>query len=271
MRRRIFVSLVALAVLVVPVLAGAATITVRSQDVGAADPNLHECFTSTSAPAATCTSGPQLAVTGGTGFGTASANIVSGELKAFASAAATTANEINGVAALGFATMSETYSVSGTGTVTAFLRAVGSWALTELGPPGSAQFQVYADIFDPGLGGPVDLLVNGGTGPFSGSVNQIFSETFSVVDGGTFVIQFDLLAQITGNVAGEIDLSDTGFALVVAGDGVVLIPSDPLFLSSPTFNGDGNGSAVPEPSTLSLLAAGLVGHVVYARRKRRAR
>ena len=120
-------------------------------------------------------------------------------------------------------------------------------------------YQAQADIG----GGVAEFRINQSNSLPKGSVDQVISVDYLVQDGDSLEIEFKLLAQINGGTFGVVDFSNTAMALIVSDSAVTLTPSDPLFLSDPTF--------VPLPAGLVLIISALAGLGVLVRRTRRAR
>ena len=253
-------------IFLIPRMALSATVSVGSQDLNPNQPAHDGCVLTSSGPFLQCVSGPNAATAGGIGFGSASADIVSGELKVFAEAIGNSSAELNFVSAAANASFSETYSVTGTGIVTALMQLDGSW---NLGSFGSTAINFSAQLnIDDGSGSGAEFAINANIAPATGSVDQLFSVDFDVQDGANLLIQYSLFT-IIGSGFGVMDFSNTGRAQVVAGTGVTITPIDPLFLSNPTFN-DGTIPAVPVPAAVWLFGTALIGLIGFDRQRNNA-
>jgi hypothetical protein len=211
------------------------------------------------------TSGPVQSQThgGGIGYGTASVDIITGELKAQVTGAADGGENTAGIAATGFVEITETFNVVGTGTVTALLDVSGNWE----GLTSSWQIQAKAQILGGFSGAGLDnvQLSPGNGSPSSGSINQTLQAQRTVLDGQQISLVYMLLVQ-AGSVAFDIDFMNTANAFYVL-DGVELAPvagvTDSRFLSDPAF------SPVPLPAALPLLlsALGFFGFFGWRRKR----
>ncbi|MDR4488868.1 MAG: PEP-CTERM sorting domain-containing protein [Nitrospirales bacterium] len=243
-----------------------ASIRLFSADIGGfEEPNQHVCLIESNANSSTCTSGPGVTsvgspeVHGGVGFGTASANIVTGELNAKVTAAGANDFQLVNVAPVGQAEISENFQVSGNGTVEALMQVSGSWNVSSF--QSATQFQIQSrlslmNIANPATQRTDGIALNQGNASFSGSLNQQLSLLFPVVDGQTYQIGGFLLTQILGGTKGFIDFGNTAEFMLNPSSGVSLTFSDPDFLTDPSF---GKSTPVPEPSTILLFGTGLVG------------
>lgn len=180
----------------------------------------------------------------------------------------------------------ETYTLSGSGTLTASIRLSGVWDLSRDrvspgGPDPVPFWQVQSDVI---VDGVRDFVCLGtACGPSinqsnSGSISDFIltaSRDFSVNSGTqNAVVAFSLFTQIlTAN--GFIDFGNTAELFVETTGSLIALPSDPDFLSDPVFNNNGGGgdpspppSPVPLPASAFLLLGGLAGLLGIRRRKR---
>ena len=246
-------------------IGNAATIEVLSQDIADRQPNSTFCSmtvdtTITGRASALCSSGPSVitqgppAMTGGFGFAIASANIVSGKLRAHALGHGPILDQTTDVSATAYAEITASATVEGNGTVQALLPFDGTWVARETNStgdliPGGA-FQILIQL---AFGFQVDqFAINGSTGPHIGSIDEVLSVNVPVFDGQELGLNVFMLAQTFAD--GLIDFSETATLDIVPSNGVSLTYDDPRFLSNtppPT-------PAIPEPSTMLLFSTGLI-------------
>lgn len=170
--------------------------------------------------------------------------------------------------------ISEIYTISGSGTLTASILLDGTWDLSrvnifDITPAPLPFWQVQSSV---SIGTNRDFICLGTScGPSlsqanSGSITDYLltvSQDYSSPVGPTNVqVVFDLLTQIsTGN--GTIDFGNTAKLLVTTSGGLIATPSDPGFISDPAYF---NGSVIPLPSSLLLLLAGVGAFGILRRR-----
>ena len=255
--------------------ASATVVSASSQGINFADPNATPCSISSNDNSVSCVSGPNVIsrnssqFNGGIGFGSASANIVTGQLKAVAQGTAATADQESDISATGGAEIEETFSVSGNGTVTALLDVDGFWNVFSLNPnragPNTFQIRIFLSMSgNKGAGSSQDGLSV--ISDFSGSIDQTFQAELNVFDGTVVDLSVSILAQLGNGGQGIIDLSNTASLLLQTSSGVDLTFSDPDFLANPAFG----QTSLPEPETVTLLVLGLAGLGLAARRSRMA-
>ncbi|MFM2354392.1 MAG: hypothetical protein RLZZ528_128 [Pseudomonadota bacterium] len=226
-------------------------------------------------------------VTGSYGNGTAyaSANLSTGQIKASVGGSAGTyytniltapviGQELSVVAS---SVMSDTFTVSGTGTVRFDLAYDGFWDLSpqpylsccdSFGNPVAGTFSPMWFAF-----GSLTLGSNGvvagdqfafshSTDPLTGAASGVLSISATLIDGFTYGISA-ALDVLMNYASGTVDFANTATLSYFASPGVTLTFSDPLFLSV-----DPNAPApVPLPAGVFLLGAGLIALGALRRRK----
>lgn len=282
--KRFLSSLASVALLVATTSVNAATITLRTdattvEQVGGlfslirdSDNIVVDTVTSVQNSATiqssitTLTVGPQ----SGTSTSTASVDIVTGELKASASTSYTGQFGQSQTSGFGEAEVSETFTVTGSGTVMVSYSLDGSFNLstTAFAPnpaPGIGfQAQGTLNILGPNLLDSDNIRINQSTvctscSSASGTIDELLTASAFVNDGDTISIEAVILAQITTG-EGTVDLSQTGRLFIELTSGLSLTPSDLDYLTNPTF--------VPVPAALWLFGSGLLGLIGIARRKK---
>jgi hypothetical protein len=161
------------------------------------------------------------------------------------------------------AAIDETYTVTGSGTLTTSLKVDGSWFVL---PVGGNAFQVQASTC-------VACNSNGSIRDFfaldlfdgaSGSVNEVIltaSQTFNAPFAPQQVqVGWDLLTQIFA--PGQVDFSNTGRLLIETTGSLIATPSDPSFLSDPIFFEEDPAPIPLPPSALLLLGALGIGRLL---------
>jgi hypothetical protein len=176
----------------------------------------------------------------------------------------------------------ETFTASGTGTVTAYMKIDGSYSVSTKSvvfpgdgsviPAPDIGFQLTGSIsLGNGTGGPYDIenlddpgnCYCGGRTSASGLIDDLLSVSLDVADGQTFDFMAQLITQMFSG-EGILDFGHTGLLALTTTPGLTLLPSDPLFLSNPTL------ATTPVPAALPLFASalGTLGCFGWRRRKR---
>ena len=200
---------------------------------------------------------------GATANATASGDIATGELKTFLSATYDDAGVISAGTGQATASITESFSVSGTGTATALFNLESSWDFIT-----NASFQTQALIIKDGFtvfpGGHFQNNLNSNTGSLVGSLDHLMTAEFAVNDGVDFDLEFLWVATLLGG-EGFLDFSNTGTFLIQTSAGVTLTPSDPNYLSNPAFG----AAVVPLPAAVWLFGTAMIGLVGFGKRKAR--
>lgn len=170
--------------------------------------------------------------------------------------------------------LAETFAVTGSGTLTAFLDVSGTYNLFH--PSGSdTGFQIISRVAigtTPFAGhgfsiGPasINLQLNGPNSPDSGVVDEQLSGGKFITSGTTQVTVIALLlAQILGETGGVVDIAFANLFLETS-PGLTLTPVDPAYLSNPAFG----VTPVPLPAALPLLMStlGFFGFMGWRRKR----
>ena len=200
---------------------------------------------------------------GATANATASGDIVTGELKTFLSATHDDAGIIGSGTGQATASITETFSVSGTGTATALFNLESSWDFIT-----NASFQTQALIRKDNStvfpGGNFQNNLSSNTGSLVGSLDHLMIVEFAVNNGVDFDLEFLWIATLLGG-EGFLDFSNTGTFLIQTSAGVTLTPSDSNYLSNPAFG----ATVVPVPAAVWLFGTALIGLIGFAKRKAR--
>lgn len=183
--------------------------------------------------------------------------------------------------ALAAASLSETFTVVGSGTITAHMKVDGSYSVSQKAvpfPPGGGtivgpddvSFRLFGglalhnellDSFD-NMIDPGSTCAPSGCPSALGSVSQLLTTRLDVENGQTITLGATILAQL---IAGEgvLDLSHTGLLSLMTSPGLTLLASDPRFLSKSPLG------TTPLPATLPLFASALggLGLISWKRRK----
>lgn len=177
-----------------------------------------------------------------------------------------------------FMTLSETFTISGSGSIRVEVAYDGEWALT----PNTFDFTAIGGTSgDFGTGwqaqGTLELVTGSGlsrdffalnqnSAPRSGSTAGVLSVTGNVRDGEFISVASSLLTQILAGTNGTVDFARTAYLSVSFFDGATGVPNDPRFLSVDPLAND--PSVIPLPASALLLPVGL-GLMAALRRRRR--
>ena len=86
--------------------------------------------------------------------------------------------------------------------------------------------------------------------------------------GGSYSYNFALTSEtFTGNWVGQLDLFADGLMNVTVGPSLLTLGDFYLASSTLVAHGDNGSAPVPEPGTMMLLGAGLLGLAVYGKRR----
>ena len=213
------------------------------------------------------------------------ANSETGILRAESNASGTRGDGLGDGSSVASARLSETYSVTGTGSITVSMLVDGNWSLTRPNlqpsqPDPDPFWQVQADIRI-GASSRDFLCLGTACSPSidsssSGSITDHLLTTTAAFNSPfgaqNITISTSLFTQIlTAN--GFIDFGNTAKILVEFSSGLTATPVDPNFLSNPAFLEDTGGGGttppapVPLPAGAPLLLGGL-GLLAFMRRKR---
>ena len=207
---------------------------------------------------------------GATAGATVLADGDTGVIRATATTAGTTSDGAANATADTFARISETFSFTGSGTLTATLKLDGLWNIARPpagGQPATPFWQVQASVAMMGLRDFVCLgtlcspsINSDNTGAISDYIISVSRDVNSNQISAASV-EFDLLTQITaGN--GTLDFGNTAELLIETSGSLIATPSDSGFLSNPAFA----VAAVPLPASLLLLLSGVLGLGIWGRR-----
>lgn len=213
----------------------------------------------------------------GTSSTTASGNALRGELKARTmSTRFDFLGRPNGVGSAS-ATIRETFTVFGSGTIRASLILEGAWDLVPSTALQTTGYDIFAYVrpLEPSTGSLTDITDlefgefarqanNGGRSasddPMSGQVAEVLYREFSVASGTIFDIEWFLgINQQLAN--GTIDFGNTGLLEIQTSEGVSIAAANPRFLSE-------QAVSVPAPASILLVMIGAVLIGPSARRKR---
>ena len=158
--------------------------------------------------------------------------------------------------------LSEDFTVTGSGTVTAYLGVSGSYDVDGSGEIAES-FQIQANIFQgtffgagsshSPIAGTDNLFINQNNSSSADVVNHLITAELLISEGtSSLTLTTYLLAQISSG-AGFINLSNTANFFIQTSEGLTLTPMDSRFLSNPAFD----QTVVPLPAALPLLLSAL--------------
>lgn len=230
----------------------ASTIGVSSQSFGvstAFPASEVSCGKSTTGNFESCVSSRASTAFGGasSATATASADVVTGVLRASAFGLGSTASAEAPLSPNASVTVTETFTVNGE--VTFGMAADGFWNTFRLGGGASAtNNQAFVRV---GTAQDGDIFTSS-----IGSFDDLYSVTINAIRPTSVSVSWQLIAQIVGG-QGEVDFSNTGLLFVDAAPGASAIASNSMFLSNQQFGSDSNPSPVPVPASALFLIGGL--------------
>ena len=172
----------------------------------------------------------------------ASVNSSTGQLKISASTSADVTQLVNNQAHVS-ASLWETFTYSGTGTLTTFMDITGNYDISSIGDIDITYGRLFFDSLQIGYSGPP---------PGSGGLNTTLSADQSLNGSGAITLYWIIAADLYND--GFVDFLHTANIFYSTTGTLALAPNDPNFLSNPAYL-----NTVPLPAALPHFLTGLAG------------